>query len=157
LLRKKIYQDAILQPLQALQEKKLIPQRFNLDKIVCPKCFSQTYQKFGVRHNKYGDMQHYVCKACNHRFVINPAFENAKASAKIITAAIDLYFKGISFRKIGSYLLNNNFLSNCFPDCVAKFDSEDVLTFHTPKFVIAAIALPTNVGSFDLIVVSVCL
>jgi hypothetical protein len=49
-------------------------------------------------------MQRYVCKACSHRFVVNPAFENAKASAKIITTAIDLYFKGVSFRKISDHL-----------------------------------------------------
>jgi len=35
---------------------------------------------------------------------VNPAFENAKASSKIITAAIDLYFKGVSFRKISDHL-----------------------------------------------------
>jgi transposase-like protein len=95
LLRKKIYHDTILQPLQELQDKEVNPSAIQLGQIVCPKCFSQTYQKFGIRHNKYGDMQRYVCKACNHRFVVNPAFENAKASAKIITAAIDLYFKGV--------------------------------------------------------------
>jgi len=104
LLRRKIYLDTILQPLQELQAKEVNPSAVELDQIVCPKCFSQTYQKFGIRHNKYGDMQRYVCKACNHRFVVNPAFENAKASAKIITAAIDLYFKGVSFRKISDHL-----------------------------------------------------
>jgi hypothetical protein len=66
LLRKKIYQDAILQPLQALQEKEVNPAAIQLGQIVCPKCFSQTYQKFGVRHNKYGDMQHYVCFLIQH-------------------------------------------------------------------------------------------
>jgi len=104
LLRKKIYQDTILHPLQELQAKEVNPNAIELGQIVCPKCFSQTYQKFGIRHNKYGEMQRYVCKACNHRFVVNPAFENAKASAKVITAAIDLYFKGVSFRKISDHL-----------------------------------------------------
>lgn len=104
LLRKKIYQDTILQPLQELQAKEVNPNAIELGQTICPKCFSQTYQKFGIRHNKYGDMQRYVCKACNHRFVVNPAFECAKASAKIITAAIDLYFKDVSFRKISDHL-----------------------------------------------------
>jgi putative transposase len=49
-------------------------------------------------------MQRYVCKSCGHRYVVNPAFENAKASSKVITAAIDLYFKGVSFRKISDHL-----------------------------------------------------
>jgi transposase-like protein len=104
LLRKKIYQDTILQPLQELQKQDVNPVAIEIGQIICPKCFSQTYQKFGIRHNKYGDMQRYVCKACNHRFVVNPAFENAKASAKVITAAVDLYFKGVSFRKISDHL-----------------------------------------------------
>jgi putative transposase len=104
LLRKKIYQDAILQPLQELQAKEVNPNIIELGHIVCPKCFSQTYQKFGIRYNKYGAMQRYVCKACNYRFVVNPAFENAKVSAKVIIAAIDLYFKGVSFRKISDHL-----------------------------------------------------
>ena len=127
LLRKKIYQDTILQPLQELQAKdleKVNPIAVELGQIVCPKCFSQTYQKFGVRHNKYGDMQRYICKACSHRFAVNPAFENAKASAKIITAAIDLYFKGVSFRKISDHLLQfYGFSIHCSNVCrwVTKF------------------------------------
>jgi hypothetical protein len=84
LLRKKIYQDTILQPLQELQKQDVNPTANDLGQIVCPKCFSQTYQKFGIRHNKYGDMQRYVCKACNHRFVVNPAFENADAGSELI-------------------------------------------------------------------------
>jgi transposase-like protein len=124
LLRKKIYQDTILQPLQELQKQDVNPSAIDLGQIVCPKCFSQTYQKFGIRHNKYGDMQRYVCKACNHRFVVNPAFENAKASAKIITAAVDLYFKGVSFRKISDHLKQMyGFSSHCSNVCrwVTKF------------------------------------
>jgi hypothetical protein len=52
LLRKKIYQDAILQPLQELQAKEVNPNVIELGQIVCPKCFSQTYQKFGVSWNQ---------------------------------------------------------------------------------------------------------
>lgn len=42
LLRKKIYQDTILQPLQELQAKEVNPAAVQLGQIVCPKCFSQT-------------------------------------------------------------------------------------------------------------------
>jgi hypothetical protein len=56
LLRKKIYQDTILQPLQELQKQEVVPTSIESGQIVCPKCFSPTYQKFGIRHNKYGDM-----------------------------------------------------------------------------------------------------
>src|SRR5207253_4547706 len=57
------------------------------------------------RHNKKaGDIQRYLCKACGYRFIVNPAFENAKAPARAITDAIDLYFKGVSMRKIAEHL-----------------------------------------------------
>jgi putative transposase len=91
LLRKKIYFDTF-------------PNIPDIE-IICQKCGSTNYKKFGVRHNKQsGDIQRYLCKDCGYRFIVNPGFENSKASAKIITAAIDLYFKGVSTRKIAHHL-----------------------------------------------------
>ena len=96
LLRKKIYFDTFANI--PIAESKL-------GEIICQKCGSPNYKKFGVRHNKdSGDIQRYLCKDCRYRFIVNPAFENCKASAKIITAAIDLYFKGVSLRKAADHL-----------------------------------------------------
>ncbi len=96
LLRKKIYFDTFANI--PIAESKL-------GEITCQKCGSPNYKKFGVRHNKdSGDIQRYLCKDCRYRFIVNPAFENCKASAKIITAAIDLYFKGVSLRKAADHL-----------------------------------------------------
>jgi putative transposase len=101
LLRKKIYQDTYL-----LQQQTTINQdALNVGQVVCQRCSSTNYKKFVIRHNKKsGDMQRYLCKDCGYRFIVNPAFENCKATAKIITAALDLYFKGVSLRKVADHL-----------------------------------------------------
>jgi putative transposase len=100
LLRKKIYHDTFPTPIN----QNTIDAK-NLGKIVCKRCGSQNFCKWGVRHNKKaGDIQTYLCTDCDYRFIFNPAFENAKASAKTISNAIDLYFKGVSLRKIAEHL-----------------------------------------------------
>jgi transposase-like protein len=60
--------------------------------------------KIGVRHNIHGDVQRYLCKSCGHKFVQNEGFEKTKATPKAITIALDLYFKGVSQRKIVEHL-----------------------------------------------------
>jgi transposase-like protein len=46
-----------------------------------------------------------MCRACNRKFVINETgFEYVKATPKAITVALDLYFKGVSQRKIVDHL-----------------------------------------------------
>jgi putative transposase len=73
--------------------------------IVCPKCSNAATVKDGVRHTKHGtDIQRYSCKNCHHRFAVNSGFEKARADPKVITAALDLYFKGISLRKVCDHL-----------------------------------------------------
>jgi putative transposase len=49
-------------------------------------------------------MQRYRCTNCNHKFIINFGFEKARANPKTVTAALDLYFKGISLRKVCDHL-----------------------------------------------------
>lgn len=73
--------------------------------IVCPKCKGTETVKRGIRHTKHGtDNQRYSCKNCHYRFAVNSGFERARADAKVITAALDLYFKGISLRKVCDHL-----------------------------------------------------
>ncbi|MEP0824001.1 MAG: DDE-type integrase/transposase/recombinase [Nitrososphaera sp.] len=101
LLRKKVYQDNLIQtPIN-----QNIIDANKVGKIVCQRCGSENHKKWGVRHNKKaGDIQTYLCQDCSYRFTFNPAFENAKASARTISNAIDLYFKGVSLRKIAEHL-----------------------------------------------------
>ena len=48
--------------------------------------------------------QNYMCKDCGRKFVDNQYFENLKVNPKIICLTLDLYFKGVSLRKISNHL-----------------------------------------------------
>lgn len=45
-----------------------------------------------------------MCKTCHRKFVLNEGFEGMKYNPKIITLTLDLYFKGVSSRKICDHL-----------------------------------------------------
>ena len=60
--------------------------------------------KIGVRHNIHGNAQRFLCKACGRKFTHNEGFGKVKATPKAITIALDLYFKGVSQRKIVEHL-----------------------------------------------------
>ncbi len=70
----------------------------------CTCCHSDKIVKRGVRKNKRGLTQIYWCKSCDKRFVVDLGFSRMKASPQAITAALDLYFKGISLRSITDHL-----------------------------------------------------
>ena len=70
----------------------------------CVKCGSENVVKIGVRHNINGDIQRLMCKECRAKFSNNQGFEGVKATPKAITSALDLYFKGVSQRKIVEHL-----------------------------------------------------
>ena len=66
----------------------------------CKYCGSENYTKYGKENNR----QMYKCKECGRKFVDNLYFENLKVNPKIICITLDLYFKGISLRKISDHL-----------------------------------------------------
>jgi len=66
----------------------------------CTHCGSENYIKYGKKNGK----QVYMCNDCNRRFVDNLYFERLKVEPKIICVTLDLYFKGISLRKISNHL-----------------------------------------------------
>jgi len=66
----------------------------------CTHCRSENYTKYGKKNGK----QIYLCKDCKRRFVDNLYFERLKADPKVICVTLDLYFKGISLRKISDHL-----------------------------------------------------
>jgi len=74
------------------------------ESIECKKCKSSEIVKDGKRHNKSGLIQKYLCRDCGYRFIINVGFEYAKKNPKLICAAIDLYFKGVSLRKVADHI-----------------------------------------------------
>lgn len=74
------------------------------ESIECTKCKSEQVIKDGRRYNKSGLIQKYLCHNCGYRFIINVGFEHSKKNPKIICAAIDLYFKGVSLRKVADHI-----------------------------------------------------
>jgi len=75
-----------------------------LDAQVCPVCSSKRIVKHGVRHNRSGDLQRFTCRDCGKRFVMNLGFEGMRASPKIVTSAMQLYFTGESLRNVQKFL-----------------------------------------------------
>ncbi|MCL5948981.1 MAG: IS6 family transposase [Candidatus Bathyarchaeota archaeon] len=65
---------------------------------VCQCCGSSNLKKDGIRHNKSGSIQKFLCRECGHYFTINIGFERMKHNPKAITAAMQLYFSGESLR-----------------------------------------------------------
>ena len=72
----------------------------NVDVSECKFCRSSNIMRYGKKNGK----QNYMCKDCNRKFVYNVDFENMKYSPKIIALTLDLYFKGVSLRKISHHL-----------------------------------------------------
>lgn len=73
--------------------------------IECVKCKTNDgIIKDGNRYNKKGLIQKYLCRNCDYRFVVNAGFENSKKDPKLICACIDLYFKGVSLRKVADHV-----------------------------------------------------
>ncbi|MCL4437085.1 MAG: DDE-type integrase/transposase/recombinase [Thaumarchaeota archaeon] len=68
--------------------------------MACKSCGSSNLLKYGVRHNKTGDIQKYSCKDCGAFFTVNLGFEKMKSSPAIVTSAMQLYFSGLSLRRV---------------------------------------------------------
>jgi len=64
----------------------------------CLFCKSDRIMKKGLRHNQYGDIQKFLCRACGRYFTINLGFERMKHNPQGITTAMQLYFSGESLR-----------------------------------------------------------
>lgn len=70
----------------------------------CQCCGSDQIVHAGIRHNKNGDIQKYLCRSCGHYFTINLGFERMRATPQIITSAMQLYFTGESLRNVQKFL-----------------------------------------------------
>jgi transposase-like protein/predicted nucleic acid-binding Zn finger protein len=68
------------------------------------KCGSVNIIKIGIRHNKSGDVQVYMCKECKKKWSDNLGFAYNKINSKIVTVSLDLYFKGVSLRKVKEHV-----------------------------------------------------
>jgi len=92
-LRKKIEKESLFQLYNEMVEA-----------TECKFCGSKRIIKRGIRRNKKGRVQRYECKGCQRRFSVDDGFSKMKFNPKVVTLALDLYFKGISLRKIRDHL-----------------------------------------------------
>lgn len=81
-----------------------VKQTIGIDKKIpemsCKFCNSLNVTKYGKKNGK----QNYMCKDCKRCFVDNIDFENMKYNPKVIALTLDLYFQGLSLRKISHHL-----------------------------------------------------
>ncbi|MGH9876068.1 MAG: IS6 family transposase [Nitrososphaera sp.] len=75
-----------------------------VDTLACKFCKSIKVVKDSLRHNKYGNIQRYLCKVCRKTFSFNIGFEGMRASPQIITTAMQLYFSGESLRNVQRFV-----------------------------------------------------
>jgi len=82
-----------------MKSKEVIEQKNK--NVTCSKCNSNKIKKDGKRKTENrGKIQRYRCKNCNFRFVIDDGFYRMRNHPNKITAGIDLYYKGVSLRKV---------------------------------------------------------
>jgi len=76
-------------------------EEIEVKKVICPNCNSKNIVKRGKRKTENrGLMQRYGCQDCNKRFVIDEGFFRMRNHPKKITCAIDLFYRGVSTRKV---------------------------------------------------------
>jgi transposase-like protein len=88
-LRKKVHENTVIQPVTIS---------------VCVACGSGNLKKFGLRHNKCGDLQRFRCLNCSKTFSVNLGFERMKHNPQAITTAMQMYFSGESLRNTAKTL-----------------------------------------------------
>jgi transposase-like protein len=72
----------------------------------CPKCSGKEVTKRGLRITESREkIQKYFCKTCKHRFVLDTPYFRMRNKDLIITQTMDMYYSGMSFRKIADHLV----------------------------------------------------
>ena len=80
---------------------KQIKEQKCINKICCPNCKGKKIIKWTKRKTQNrGLIQRYKCNACNKTFTINEGFFRMRNHPKKITCALDLFYRGISTRKV---------------------------------------------------------
>ena len=80
-------------------------QEKQVKKVCCPKCKTEKVKKDGKRKtDNRGLIQRYKCKECSHRFVEDNGFYRMRNSSQKITLCLDLFYRGVSTRKVQEHL-----------------------------------------------------
>jgi len=73
--------------------------------IICQKCNGKGIRKDGVRETKNrSKVQRYKCANCKYRFSIDDGFWKMKNHEDKITACMNMYYSGVSLRKIQEHM-----------------------------------------------------
>ena len=71
------------------------------NKLICPSCKKESIKKDGKRKTENrGLIQRFKCKECGFRFVLDDGFYRMRNHPNKITCAIDLFYRGVSTRKV---------------------------------------------------------
>jgi putative transposase len=72
---------------------------------ICPKCKSNNVTKRGYFQTEaHGKQQRYFCKDCNKKFIEQTPFYRMRNNSKKVTLSIDLFYRGVSTRKVQEHL-----------------------------------------------------
>ena len=72
----------------------------------CPRCSGKEVTKRGLRITESREkIQKYFCKTCHNRFVLDTPYFRMRNKEQIITQTMDMYYSGMSFRKIADHLV----------------------------------------------------
>ena len=75
------------------------------EKIVCHNCNSNNTIKRGIRKTENrGEIPRFGCKDCGKRFVLDLGFFRMRNNPIKITQSIDLFYRGVSTRKVQEHL-----------------------------------------------------
>jgi transposase-like protein len=88
-IRNKVRENVVIQPISITS---------------CLACGSKNLKKFGLRRNKYGNIQRFLCGDCHKTLSVNIGFEHMKHNPQGITTAMQMYFSGESLRNTGKTL-----------------------------------------------------
>ena len=69
----------------------------------CVRCRSGDVILKGKRRNKSGTISRFLCKTCGFRFTGRDGFQRRRADPEKIALALDLYFRGMSVRKVAEH------------------------------------------------------
>lgn len=76
-----------------------------IQELECPHCKSKEIVKRGFIETDFrGKLQRYGCKTCKQRFILDNAFFRMRNKEQVITQCIDMYYSGMSLRKIAEHL-----------------------------------------------------
>ncbi|MCA1811314.1 MAG: IS6 family transposase [Halobacteriales archaeon] len=70
----------------------------------CPQGCGGSVVRDGKRRAKSGTVQTYLCRGCGARFTDREGFQNKRSEPRTIALALDLYFRGLSVRKVADHL-----------------------------------------------------